>query len=58
MKFFGRAIIAASIVAISATVAPEAKAQNLFEMLFGGGIKKNRGDFPPPPEKKAEPLFF
>ena len=56
MKFFGRAIIAASIVAISATVAPEAKAQNLFEMLFGGGIKKNRGDFPPPPEKKAAPI--
>ncbi len=57
MKFFGRATIAASIVALSAATAPQANAQNLFEMLFGGGIKRQRGDFPPPPEpKKAAPI--
>ena len=57
MRFFGRATIVASIVALAAATAPQANAQNLFDMLFGGGIKKQRGDFPPPPEpKKAAPV--
>lgn len=50
-------MIAASLLAIAASAAPPANAQNLFDMLFGGGIKKQRGDFPPPPEpKKAAPI--
>lgn len=57
MKFFGRATIAASIVALAAATAPQANAQNLFDMLFGGGIKK-RSEFPeaPPAPKKAAPI--
>lgn len=57
MKFLGRAVMAASIVALGAATAPQANAQNLFELLFGGGIKRQRGDFPPAPEpKKAVPV--
>ncbi|KAB2856760.1 MAG: hypothetical protein F9K43_26585 [Bauldia sp.] len=50
MRVFRRAMIAASLLAIAASAAPPANAQNLFDMLFGGGIKKQRGDLPPPPE--------
>ena len=49
MKYLGRAVMAASIVALGAATAPQASAQNLFEMLFGGGIKRQRGDFLPAP---------
>ncbi|MEZ5781449.1 MAG: L,D-transpeptidase family protein [Rhizobiaceae bacterium] len=51
-------IILAAIVALSTSglIAPDAaRAENLFQMLFGGPIKqkKERGDFPPPPPKKT-----
>ncbi|HHZ07148.1 MAG TPA: murein L,D-transpeptidase [Rhizobiales bacterium] len=57
MKSFGRATIAASIVVFAATTAPQANAQNLFDMLFGGGIRK-REEFPEPPPvpKKTAPV--
>ncbi|MFD1986944.1 murein L,D-transpeptidase [Mesorhizobium newzealandense] len=55
MKFLGNKATVMPLVAISATLAfgvPQAGAQGLFEMLFGGGIKHApQGEFPPPPPK-------
>lgn len=57
MKFFGRVILAASVVALAAAAAPEAKAQNIFDMLFGGGVKRQQpnGAFPPAPAEQKKP---
>ncbi len=44
-----------SVLALALTAtAPQARAENLLDMLFGGGVKKTRErDFPPPPPKPA-----
>lgn len=55
MKFLGNKATAMPLVAIAATLAfgvPQAGAQGLFDMLFGGGVKHApKGEFPPPPPK-------
>ena len=55
MKFLGKNATAMPLMAIAATLAlgaPQAGAQGLFDMLFGGGIKHQpQGEFPPPPPK-------
>lgn len=44
----------AALVATLATGTPQAGAANLFDALFGGGIKKaKREEFPPPPPAQA-----
>lgn len=58
MKFLGKKATAMPLVAIAATLAlgaPQAGAQGLFDMLFGGGIKHQpQGEFPPPPKHKPK----
>ena len=43
-------------LAVAATLAfgmPQASAQGLFDMLFGGGVRHNsQGEFPPPPKRR------
>ncbi|WP_027054185.1 L,D-transpeptidase family protein [Mesorhizobium erdmanii] len=55
MKFLGKKATAMPLMAIAATLAlgaPQAGAQGLFDMLFGGGIRHEpQGEFPPPPPK-------
>ncbi|MES0196639.1 murein L,D-transpeptidase [Mesorhizobium sp. M0011] len=55
MKFLGNKATVIPLVAITATLAfgvPQAGAQGLFDMLFGGGVKHApKGEFPPPPPK-------
>ncbi|WP_202350355.1 L,D-transpeptidase family protein [Mesorhizobium sp. 113-1-2] len=55
MKFLGKKATAMPLVAIAATLAlgaPQAGAQGLFDMLFGGGVRHEpQGEFPPPPPK-------
>ncbi|WP_095200213.1 L,D-transpeptidase family protein [Mesorhizobium carmichaelinearum] len=55
MKFLGKKATAMPLVAIAVTLAlgaPQAGAQGLFDMLFGGGIRHEpQGEFPPPPPK-------
>ncbi|RWO66958.1 MAG: murein L,D-transpeptidase [Mesorhizobium sp.] len=55
MKFLGNKATVMPLVAIAATLAfgvPQAGAQGLFDMLFGGGVKHApKGEFPPPPPK-------
>ncbi|RWO50354.1 MAG: murein L,D-transpeptidase [Mesorhizobium sp.] len=55
MKFLGNKATVMPLVAIAATLAfgvPQAGAQGLFDMLFGGGVKHApKGEFPPPPSK-------
>lgn len=59
MKFLGKKTTVVSLMAITATLAfgtPQAGAQGLFDMLFGGGVKHApKGDFPPPPPNKPKP---
>ncbi|TPK60529.1 murein L,D-transpeptidase [Mesorhizobium sp. B2-4-19] len=58
MKFLGKKATAMPVVAIAATLAlgaPQAGAQGLFDMLFGGGIRHEpQGEFPPPPKHKPK----
>ncbi|TSE13833.1 murein L,D-transpeptidase [Mesorhizobium intechi] len=58
MKFLGKKATAMPLVAIAATLAlgaPQAGAQGLFDMLFGGGIRHEpQGEFPPPPKHKPK----
>ncbi|MER9162056.1 murein L,D-transpeptidase [Mesorhizobium sp. M0715] len=55
MKFLGNKATVMPLMAITATLAfgvPQAGAQGLFDMLFGGGVKHApKGEFPPPPPK-------
>jgi murein L,D-transpeptidase YcbB/YkuD len=55
MKFLGNKASVVPLMAITATLAfgvPQAGAQGLFDMLFGGGVKHApQGEFPPPPPK-------
>ncbi|MER8413616.1 murein L,D-transpeptidase [Mesorhizobium sp. M1342] len=55
MKFLGNKATVMPVMAITATLAfgvPQAGAQGLFDMLFGGGVKHApKGEFPPPPPK-------
>ncbi|MER8461872.1 murein L,D-transpeptidase [Mesorhizobium sp. M1396] len=55
MKFLGNKAAVMPLMAITATLAfgaPQAGAQGLFDMLFGGGVKHApQGEFPPPPPK-------
>ncbi|WP_136622581.1 MULTISPECIES: L,D-transpeptidase family protein [Mesorhizobium] len=55
MKFLGNKATVMPLMAITATLAfgvPQAGAQGLFDMLFGGGVKRApQGEFPPPPPK-------
>ncbi|KQU90011.1 hypothetical protein ASD12_27850 [Mesorhizobium sp. Root102] len=55
MKFLGNKATVVPLMAITATLAfgvPQAGAQGLFDMLFGGGVKRPpQGEFPPPPPK-------
>lgn len=55
MKFLGNKATVMPLLAITATLAfgvPQAGAQGLFDMLFGGGVKHApKGEFPPPPPK-------
>ncbi|KRB20104.1 MULTISPECIES: L,D-transpeptidase family protein [Mesorhizobium] len=59
MKFLGNKATAMPLMAIAATLAlgaPQAGAQGLFDMLFGGGVKHEpQGEFPPPPKHKPKP---
>ncbi|TIT80533.1 MAG: hypothetical protein E5W57_02205, partial [Mesorhizobium sp.] len=55
MKFLGKrqAVLPVAIAATLAIGMPQASAQGLFDMLFGGGIRHNPpGDFPPPPKPR------
>ncbi|MER9138967.1 murein L,D-transpeptidase [Mesorhizobium sp. M0830] len=58
MKFLGNKAAAVPLMAITATLAfgiPQAGAQGLFDMLFGGGVKHApQGEFPPPPKNKPK----
>ena len=55
MKFLRNKATVMPLVAISATLAfgvPQAGAQGLFDMLFGGGVRHEpHGEFPPAPPK-------
>ncbi|RWN34480.1 MAG: murein L,D-transpeptidase [Mesorhizobium sp.] len=55
MKFLGNKATVMPLLAVTATLAfgvPQAGAQGLFDMLFGGGVKHApKGEFPPPPPK-------
>lgn len=55
MKFLGNKATVMPLMAITATLAfgvPQAGAQGLFDMLFGGGVRHApKGEFPPPPPK-------
>ena len=59
MKLFAKRAISLPLAALAATFAlevPQAGAQGLFEMLFGGGIRQRqerRENFPPPPRQRA-----
>jgi murein L,D-transpeptidase YcbB/YkuD len=59
MKFLGNKATAMPLMAIAATLAlgaPQAGAQGLFDMLFGGGVRHEpQGEFPPPPKHKPKP---
>lgn len=59
MKFLGKKATAMPLIAIAATLAlgaPQAGAQGLFDMLFGGGVRHEpQGEFPPPPKHKPKP---
>ncbi|TGQ72616.1 murein L,D-transpeptidase [Mesorhizobium sp. M00.F.Ca.ET.186.01.1.1] len=59
MKFLGNRVTALPLAALAATLAfgaPQAGAQGLFDMLFGGGIRHDpQGEFPPPPKNKPKP---
>ncbi|ESY72879.1 hypothetical protein X743_13430 [Mesorhizobium sp. LNHC252B00] len=58
MKFLGNKAAAVPLMAITATLAfgiPQAGAQGLFDMLFGGGVKHApQGEFPQPPKNKPK----
>ncbi|MER9999783.1 murein L,D-transpeptidase [Mesorhizobium sp. M0051] len=58
MKFLGNKAAAVPLMAITATLAfgiPQAGAQGLFDMLFGGGVKHAPQDeFPQPPKNKPK----
>ncbi|RUU74474.1 murein L,D-transpeptidase [Mesorhizobium sp. M7A.F.Ca.MR.362.00.0.0] len=55
MRFLGNKATVMPLLAVTATLAfgvPQAGAQGLFDMLFGGGVKHApKGEFPPPPPK-------
>jgi murein L,D-transpeptidase YcbB/YkuD len=59
MKFLGKKATVMPLAVVAATLAfgaPQATAQGLFELLFGGGIKHApKGEFPPPPKHKPKP---
>ncbi|MBZ9953799.1 MULTISPECIES: murein L,D-transpeptidase [unclassified Mesorhizobium] len=56
MKLPGNKATALPLAALVATLAlgtPQAGAQGLFDMLFGGGVRHEpRGEFPPPPPRR------
>ncbi|TIQ39987.1 MAG: murein L,D-transpeptidase [Mesorhizobium sp.] len=55
MKFLGnrQAVLLVAIAATLAVGMPQASAQGLFDMLFGGGIRHSpQGEFPPPPKSR------
>ena len=55
MKFLGnrQAVLPIAIAATLAVGMPQASAQGLFDMLFGGGIRHSpQGEFPPPPKSR------
>jgi murein L,D-transpeptidase YcbB/YkuD len=56
MKFLGKKANAMPMLVIAASLAvaaSNAHAQGLFDMLFGGGVKRApQGEFPPPPPKR------
>ncbi|MER9652154.1 murein L,D-transpeptidase [Mesorhizobium sp. M0152] len=56
MKFLGNKATVMPLMAVTATLAfgtPQAGAQGLFDMLFGGGVRHApQGEFPPPPRKQ------
>jgi len=59
MISFGRKILLAplSVAAMLAVGLPQAHAQGLFDILFGGGSRNGqnlRGEFPPPPQPKKK----
>src|SRR6186713_426436 len=58
MKFLGNkaTVMPLAVAAALAFGVPQASAQGLFDMLFGGGVKhKPQGEFPPPPKRKPKP---
>src|SRR4029453_423954 len=55
MKFLGNkaTVMPLAVVATLAFGVPQAGAQGLFDMLFGGGVRHDpQGEFPPPPKRK------
>lgn len=57
MISFGKrtVMVPLSVAAMLAVGLPQAQAQNLFDVLFGGGTRNSQrpqGEFPPPPQKK------
>ncbi|RWD37539.1 murein L,D-transpeptidase [Mesorhizobium sp.] len=55
MKIFGNTacVMPLAVAATLALGAPQANAQGLFDMLFGGGVRHNpQGEFPPPPKPR------
>ena len=58
MKFLGRkaTVMPFAVAATLAFGVPQAGAQGLFEMLFGGGVRRApQGEFPAPPAHKPKP---
>ncbi|ESX12908.1 MULTISPECIES: murein L,D-transpeptidase [unclassified Mesorhizobium] len=58
MKFLGNkaTVMPLAVAAALAFGVPQASAQGLFDMLFGGGVKhRPQGEFPPPPKRKPKP---
>ncbi|MHA6684697.1 L,D-transpeptidase family protein [Mesorhizobium sp. A556] len=59
MISFGKrtVMVPLSVVAALGMGLPQAHGQNLFDALFGGGVKKSqplKGEFPPPPKRKKK----
>ncbi|CAN7592944.1 murein L,D-transpeptidase [Mesorhizobium amorphae] len=58
MNIFGNraAVLPLAVAATLVIAVPQASAQGLFDMLFGGGVRHNpQGEFPPPPKYKPKP---
>jgi len=58
MKFLGykATVMPLAVAATLAFGVPQAGAQGLFDMLFGGGVRHDpQGEFPPPPKRKPKP---